>query len=379
MSMLICNSDFLTTAVSKTTTSESPSALSENLYGSQNRGKVWRSAGFFSVTSANKGIVFQETNSVNLTANIAEDDYDNISDFLFAIKDALEAVGASTYTVTQDSVTKKITIESNGLGGGGIFKLMWTNVGSTAAGILGFSTAADDTGSLVYAADQVSIHSYERLIWDLGMASNPDAFIMIGKKLQAIKLTTSAVIKLQANATNAWNSPSYDVTLDYDEVAILKLKAEGDAGLAPTGYRYWSLYIEDPQNPDGAVELSKIFLGDYYSPVQGKPQFPFEVSKQDFSDVKQLNSGSKTVSIKLRSEVFSFDWMALTTGEKEVFDDISASVGTSENFFVVFDPNIVMSSDLNYSARYVRFDSNPSLQLETPGMWSSSWTLEEQV
>ncbi len=184
---------------------------------------------------------------------------------------------------------------------------------------------------------------------------------------------------MQASATDSWGSPAFDTTLAYNEVSILKIKNVADSGIAPIAYRYWSLYIEDRQNPEGCIELSKIYLGDYYSPTQGMPQFPFNVEKQDFSDVKQLNSGSKSVSIKLRSEVFSFSWLALTTAEKEVFDEITDAVGTSENFFVVFDPNIVMSSSINYSARYVRFSGSPSLDLETPGLWSCNWDLEEQV
>ncbi len=69
-------------------------------------------------------IHFEETNGTELVAEIAPGNYDNTT-IAAAIKTALEAtVGAnSTYTVTLDTSTLKLTIVSNLAGGGGVFNL----------------------------------------------------------------------------------------------------------------------------------------------------------------------------------------------------------------------------------------------------------------
>lgn len=378
MSSYICAEDYLDSAT-RTVSSEDSVFTASNLYDQSIRGRVWRSAGFFEVTSANKTIIFRETVLVDLTANIVEGTYDNLTSFLTAVKTALEAAGASTYTVTQNTSSKKIVITSDGLGGGGVFQLRWTDVLSTAADLLGFSTAADDQGALTYTADTVRIHSYEWLKWDLGASSNPDIFIAIGKKNQAIKISNSATIRLQGNATDVWTSPSYDQALTYDENTIYKTKTIGQDGLHPSALRYWRLKITDRDNVNGYVELSNVYLGEYYSTTQGAITFPFTVTNLDFSSSTQFQSGAKSYTRRQRGEAFSFAWQALTTTEKEQFDTFARDLGESKPFYMVFDPNLYFGSSVNYNIRYVRFANPPAVTLEDANLWSSSWSLEEVI
>lgn len=377
-SMLICAEDYIDEAV-RTVSSEDAEFPASNLYDQSIRGRVWRSAGCFEITSANKGIVFYETAATPLTASIAEATYTNISDFLVAVKAALDAAGDSTYTVTQNSTSKKIVIASNHSGGGGIFSLIWTNVGSTAADVLGFDTATNDTGSFSYTADEIRIHTSEWLKWDMGASSNPDIFIAIGKKNLAIGLSETAVIKLQGNTTDVWTSPQYEATLSYDEVAIYITKASGDSGLHASALRYWRLSIVDRSNSVGYIELSNVYLGEYYTPTRGRPQFPFSVRSVDFSSDTQFQSGAKSYLRRQRSQTFNFDWEGLTTAEKEQFDSFSQDLGTSKNFYIVFDPEAVFSTSINYAIRYVRFGSALDAGLKLPGVWDSGWSLDEAL
>lgn len=373
---LICHEDYLD-AATRTYSSQNSEFPASNLYDQSLRGRVWRSAGYFEVTSSNNGIVIQETNTVNLTATIAEDNYTSMSSFLAAVKDALDLAGGSTYTVTQDVDTKRITIVSNGLGGGGLFKLMWTNVASTAYDLLGFDNAADDTGALTYAADEIRNHTVEFLKWDLGATSNPDAFIAIGKKNQAIKISENATVTLQGNLTDTWTSPAYSQVITYNEISLIALKTEGEDGLHTDPLRYWRLLIVDRENANGYVELSNVYLGESYKPDQGDVQFPFRVRMTDFSSPQIFQSGAKTFARRNRSEAFAMDWLGLTTTEKEEFDNIALDVGTSKAFYIVFDPEMVFGSSVNYNVRYVTLAADIDLTLVRPNLWSSTWSLDE--
>jgi len=370
----ICYQDMLDSAT-RTVSSEDQLFPASNLYDQSNRGRVWRSAGYFKLTSANRTIIFQETVGVDLTATITTAAISSITQFAAQIKSALDSAGDSTYTVTH--VSGKFVITSNGSGGGGIFRLMWSNVLSTAYDVLGFSNASDDTGSLTYTADYVRIHTEEFLTWDLGASSNPDAFIAIGKKGQALKLSQSATITLKGSLTNNFSSPAYTASLSYDELALVKLKADGDSGLHTSGLRYWQLHIVDRDNANGYIELSNVFLGDYYATERGKVQFPLSIGAQDFSDSVQFKSGAKAFSRSGRTENFSFNWFPLTTTEKEEFDTIKQYLGESKPFYLVMDPDLVFGSSLSYNTRYVRFSGGISLSLDRPGIWSSSWSVEE--
>lgn len=77
------------------------------------------------VDATNNKIEFQETSGTTLTGTITSGVY-AISDYATAVKTAMDAAGASTYTVTYSSTTRLFTIASNRTGGGGVFILVGT-------------------------------------------------------------------------------------------------------------------------------------------------------------------------------------------------------------------------------------------------------------
>lgn len=78
----------------------------------------------YNIYEHNNLIHFEETPTVLLTATIPPGNYD-ITTLPTAIKTAMEAVGNSTYTVTVDSTTSRITITSDLSGGTGVFNLIF--------------------------------------------------------------------------------------------------------------------------------------------------------------------------------------------------------------------------------------------------------------
>ncbi len=93
-----------------TSSSEQTAFPLTNAFNAQRRSRVWRSNGYFNITSSNNTIVFRESVGVDLTATVAIGVYTSRTAFFAAIKTALEAVGAGTYTISEDASTLKTVI-----------------------------------------------------------------------------------------------------------------------------------------------------------------------------------------------------------------------------------------------------------------------------
>lgn len=348
-----------------------------NIYNLQRRSKVWRSNGYYSITTSNNKIVFRETTGVDLTATITAGNYTSFSALATEIKTQLEVAGASTYTITKDTNTKKVKFTSNGVGGGGIFQIMWTtdSITQAMAAILGFLTTENDTGALTYTADELTTGNEEWIKWDFGISTNPKALCIIGKRNEPIKISPSATLTLQASETDNWTNPSYEHVLTYNDEIISLFS---DTGLHTEALRFWRLLIDDVHNPNGYVEIGAILLGDYFTPTQGAARFPFQGQYIDRS-VTIFSEGGQTFSdIREQTEQFSFEIDNLTVAEKEKIDGIFRKVGTAKPFFISMDPNSVFSNQTNY-IRFVKFDSAPSYNLTSFGIFNCNLTLREEL
>lgn len=348
-----------------------------NLYNAQRRSKVWRSNGFWEVTTSNNTIVFNESVGVDLTATITADDYTSTASFLTAIKTALEDAGASTYTVTQDTNTKKIKIVSNGAGGGNIFTIKWTDSDSQGfASLAGYDITTDDSGSLTYIADELKIHSSEWIKWDFGISTNPTSFILIGPRNSPIKISPTATLKLQGNETNVWDNPSYETTLTYDDEVISLVDADG---FHTEALRYWRLYIEDKSNGNGYVEIGSLFLGIFFQATRGAISFPLSGNYVDRS-VTSFSEGGQTFSdVRQKTEILGFEWRLLTKSEKEEIDDIFNNNGVSLPFFIQLDPDLAFSSRSAKYIRFVKFDSAPTYSLDSANNFTCQMVLREEL
>lgn len=348
-----------------------------NIYNKQRRSKVWRSNGYWEILSGDNTIVFQETTAVDLTATVAAGEYNSSTAFFAAVKAALEAAGASTYTVSADAITGKIKIVSDGAGGGGILTLRWTHANSAdMAAIMGFDTASDQIGFLTYYADELKINTSEWVKWDFGISTNPKALVLIGQRNMPIKITPNAVIKLQGNETDIWTSPSYETTLVYNDQAMTVFD---DAGLHTEALRYWRLLILDQSNANGYVEIGSAYLGDIYMPTRGSPQFPLAIGEVDRSENVFSEGGQTYADIKEKTQVFSVDYKLLTKEEREMLSAIFDKVGKSVPFFVAIDNNSMFSTVPQLMVRFVKFEEEPTSTLETPNNYSFNVKLREEL
>lgn len=109
------------------------------------------------ITTENNKIAFSETSGTELTATLSVGSY-TPGDLATEVKTQLDSSGASTYTVTYDSITRDFTITSDGTGGGNIFSILGStgsaaNTYSSALPSLGFGLA-DQTGALTYTSER---------------------------------------------------------------------------------------------------------------------------------------------------------------------------------------------------------------------------------
>lgn len=379
----VLDTNRLDEAAAKTYSSQNADYPVTNAYDLSRRRKTWRTAGAFKVVSGENTIVFRESVGVDLTATVAAGQYSSDSAFRTAVKAALDAAGDSTYTVSRDTTTNKIKITSNGSGGGGILQLMWTDADSAdMADMLGYSTAADDTGvapATGYIADLLKIHSEEWLLWDFGFPMNPTALVCVSDRNAPLKISPSATIKLQGSNTNAWDSPAEEFTITYRDYLIGYLNSDGIAQNDVNGYRYWRLSIIDADNNYGYLELGAIYLGEMTDITRGCPEFPLETPYFDNTEVFFSQAGQSVVSRRPQSQRFQLSWAKLDNASMEALERVWNGVGLHTSFFVAMDEDSAFSTDGVTWTRLVKFDSAPIARLVTPGNWSYQWTLREEL
>lgn len=378
MSVRLFNDNFLDLNVISqyTFSSEQTNFPVDNVFNLQRRSKVWRTNGYFEITSSNNEIIFRETTAVDLTATVAVGNYSSSTALFAAIKTALEAVGGSTYTVESDATTLKTKFTSNGVGGGGIFEIDWIN--SSMASVLGFNTIEEDTGLLTYTADTLKIHTDEWIKFDFGISTLPTAFALIGPRNSPLKITPSATFQLQGNETDNWSSPTASATLTYDDEVIFLTST---TGLWSEALRYARLRVIDTSNPNGFIEIGALYLGGFFESTRGQVQFPFVGNYIDRSSTVTSEGGQTFSDIRQKTESFKIEWYGLTIAEKETIDDFFADFGTSSPFFVQFDSedNLAFSSRNEKYVRFVKFESSPSYRLESPGLFSCTMDLIEEL
>lgn len=372
MRLRILNENYIDLAILANTdvSSEQAAFPIENAYNKNRRSKVWRSAGYFNITSANNKIVFEEVGGVPLTATIIVGEYRSLALICAAIKAAMELVGANTYTITNSSATNyKFRFASNG----GFFELTSTDVNFTAAVILGVDTSANLTGALTYDADILRINTGEFIVWDMGLSSVPTCFALIGPRNSPLKISPSAVIKLQGNFTNNWTAPAFELVLDYDSEVICELDIANTEA-----YRYWRILFED-ENANGFIEVGAFFLGTHFTFEMGGVVLPVRNSQVDRSETIYSEGGQEFSDIKEKTSSWALTLNGMSEIEIEKLESFFNDYGTSAPFFASFDDDLQYSSIVNRKLKYVKLSSDLEITNTTEGFFNVAMNFMEQL
>ena len=350
-----------------TETSEHENFLAEN---TQHRdfNKAWRSnygagsgwGNFNIVTGVNDKIDFEETLGAELTATLAQNEYD--ADALCTqIDTQLTATGGgSAYTVTYSDSTNKFTLASDRAGGGGTFKLLCqngTNVATSAWDTIGFAITADRADAASHTADDLRIHSEERLVEDLGAPTNIYGIIIRGHNFSATA-TVDAIF-----STDAWTTiaehPDFTVQ---DDIMILEYNT-------PKNYQYVGIRIKDPKNSDLYVKMGRPFFGPHFQPTRSfleeSPYVPLDPSMLLASENGQFSSIQFDHYF---TKAYSF---IMGATDKSNFNTMFTSRGTSKDLFITEDTSSYLTT-----TDYVKFNG---WQFRSILHSSSVWQLDLEV
>lgn len=358
----------------RTVSSEQSSFPIDNIESKIRRSKVWRSNGYFNVTSSNNTLIFRDASGgPDIEATISEGEYTSISSFMTAVETALDAVGAANYTVSQNSFLKFV-ISSDLSGGATAFELRMADALNTCEGLLGFDST-NLSGSSSYISDYLRINTEEWILIDAGTPISVNSFALTGPRNRALKLSPNGTFTLQGSYTDAWNSPAFSQTIDYDDETLTLLD---DTGFYSEPLRYWRFKFQD-QNASGYIEVGSLFIGTYYAPERGRAQFPFSSTLEDNSTISYSEGGQSFSNIQEQTQSFHITWNALTKDEVEDLMLIYQEYGKAYPFFMSFDSSAVFSSSNNRLVKYVKFTSDPDYTLVAPNNFEMTMQFREEL
>lgn len=322
------------------------------------RSKVWKPSGYFRVVTtqtngvnANNKIYINDGS--NLTATVATGEYTTPALLCTAIASALNAV-SSAWTCTYDT-------------SGGTYKFTITHTGSATLRLsqttdaiwemIGFTQTSDLVG-VSFEADEQRNHLYEEVIFDLGYISTVNFFALIGPLDEVFSISNSAVVKLQANNLNEWNSPPFDLTLTQNDSGYMRFLDDQ----TDSNYRYWRVEIKDLFNHNGnnAISIGHLYLGDYVTVTSRNVTSGFSKQINDPSTRSQSENGAIYFDRKTKyTSLNNIRLEYLSRADKDAIDEMFNYLGTTTPFYLSLDPTECITDSIHELTKYVIFDRDP--------------------
>jgi hypothetical protein len=180
-----------------------------------------------------------------------------------------------------------------------------------------------------------SIATAQRVVFDLQTIEDIDSFAILFNPIQGegVKLSDTAVVKLQANATNVWTSPSVNVTVSLDDTYDLITHFFSSV----QSYRYWAVEVTDTSNAYGYIEIAKVILAKGTQLGQ-TPEIGFNDTIDDQSKISETPYGHRYADVYPGRRSFSFSYSAMTKEDIETLQSIFARVGRVTPIAVALDP-----------------------------------------
>ena len=364
--------DIWNSTITVTASSEDPSFPDDNLKEFL-RARVWKSnpsGGTFIIDSTNEDLDVTDDGGTFL-ATLTSGTF-TATTLATEIKTQLDASGTDTFTVSYSATTGLWTIASDG----SVLSLLSLSGGSAGTSVwsaIGFDTASDHTGATTYTGSTIAIHTEERLVIDYKTTEAVDSFALPFNPLDGIEFTSSATVRLQANATNEWSSPSVDELLTIDEVNQLAVHFF----TSDQSFRFWSLEIIDPANPNLQVSVSKMVISKATTVKAPKIGFPYPLT--DLSKTTATPFGHRyydTIDIIMRG--FDFDFELLSETQLETFILLYEAVGNTVPIFLCIDPIEEILDNKRFSI-YGNFKGKITANNIVRDIFNSGFSIEEQM
>jgi hypothetical protein len=185
-------------------------------------------------------------------------------------------------------------------------------------------------------------------------------------------LTSSAVVKLQANATDVWTSPSVNQTVSTSWVFNTDTAFVLDLGLS-VAYRYWRVVIEDTNNTDDYLEIGRIYLGDFLEIDKGASE-SFSEDDKDTSNTDITISGAAYSDEGYTSRIYDIFFPWWESAKKLEIQTALRTVKSVTPVFMIIDINNTDKIPIIYG---ILKNKPKSFNYLINQNWSSSWTIEE--
>jgi len=238
-----------------------------------------------------------------------------------------------------------------------------------------FSNAIDNIRSKVFRSTS---NSAWRLTIDLGFADKVNVLTLFPPLGESLGITREATIKLQADNVSVWTSPelSIDLTLTSDDKLVYFLDDTLDLN-----YRFWSLYIDDPANPNAYIEFAYVYLGDYTTTTLRNIDRGFSWVTVDPSTVKKSIDGTPYFESKTKYDTLGGIRYALVTeADRLILEQLYERLGRTSWLPISLDPeNQVGSSNINDLTKLARIAGNFSRAHRVFEYFDISIDLEEII
>jgi hypothetical protein len=296
------------------------------------RSKVWRTTGYFKITSVNKYVDFKETlGGPQITATLTEGSYSPSQlESEIASKMTAATLNGRTYTVAFSLVNGKWTIT-----GQTYLELIWfsgTNTANSVGPSIGFAVS-DQSGAVTYTGAGAAIHTEEAVVIDLSTPEDIDSFVMLWSPLDGVGVSANATIRLQANPTNLWDSPAVDVAVSVDDTFLVVSHFFSSV----QEYRYWRVKIVDPANSNLFVQVGKIILTKA-TQLQDEPERGFAYELEDQTKRIKTEYGNQYVDVLPLIQRLSFNYAALQYSDVLTLERMFRRNGSKIPITVAIDP-----------------------------------------
>ena len=170
--------------------------------------------------------------------------------------------------------------------------------------------------------------------------------------------------------------PGY-VTTGYVEVSVTK------ENIGFGGGKYLAAYINIPSSTTSMtlttsrkVKVSKLLVGNYWSPIYGTPYGP-SISMVDTSEVTRLQKGDAYVIPGPRHKTLQLDLQYLVDTDRDYLFNIISNISKTSGIFIsVFSSSIDQEQEQVYSI-YGKLTAPPGISHAMYSMYASSVQLEE--
>jgi hypothetical protein len=192
------------------------------------------------------------------------------------------------------------------------------------------------------------------VVFDIITTEAIDSCVLLWPKEDGIRLSNTATVKIQANATNVWTAPAVDQTLTINNDYVLA----SHYFTADQSYRYWRVLITDVGNPYDYIELGVCWLGKSLDLDPAQNGFQYQLV--DSSKVTTTDFGHDYVDEYPTRANLALSYEFLEYDEIQLIENAWRENGSRHPVMVVMDAEETVF-DKDHFIIYGKFQ--PSFQL----------------